>query len=55
MLPIFKLRLHLPEGIFIARVRSQQQYGYLLAYRQEMGMSVAAAGFRMMTSALTAI
>ena len=44
---IRELRPHLPEDTFIARVRSQQQYGYLLAYRQEMDMPVAAAGFRM--------
>ena len=43
---IRELRPHLPEETFVARVRSQQQYGYLLAFRQEMDMPVAAAGFR---------
>ncbi len=44
-----QLRLHLSEERdFLARVRRQQQQGYLLAFVEEQGKAVCVAGFRVL-------
>lgn len=45
-----ELRPHIEEKSFVSRVRSQQKYGYMLAYVQEAPVPVAVAGFRIAQS-----
>ena len=45
-----ELRTHLDEGSFLARVRSQEESGYRIAYVAEDASPVAVAGFRISES-----
>jgi GNAT superfamily N-acetyltransferase len=42
-----QLRPHLSEAAFVPKVRAQQRGGYVLAYLEEGGEVLAAAGFRL--------
>lgn len=44
---MLELRPHLAEKSFVSRVRSQEKYGYALAYLSEHSGPVAVAGFRL--------
>ncbi len=44
---MLELRPHLAEESFVSRVRSQEKYGYTLAYLSEPSGPVAVAGFRL--------
>lgn len=47
-LPVMQqLRPHLVEAAFVGKVRAQQKSGYVLAYLEDQGQVLAAAGFRM--------
>ncbi|HVZ95060.1 MAG TPA: GNAT family N-acetyltransferase [Phycisphaerales bacterium] len=41
-----ELRPHIPRDDFVARVRRQMQTGYLLAFIEDAGAVVCAAGYR---------
>lgn len=43
---MFQLRPHIQADMFVARVRVQQQNGYLLAFLEDEGIVRAVAGFR---------
>jgi len=43
-----QLRPHVPEAEFVERVRRQQAGGYMLAFVEDDGRVVAAAGYRVM-------
>ena len=45
-----ELRTHLQEGEFVGRIRHQQSQGYRLAYLEDGGDIVAAAGYRISTN-----
>ena len=47
---VSELRPHLDEAAFVAMVRGMQQQGFQLAYIEDGGVVVAAAGFRIFTS-----
>ena len=45
---LLELRPKLVEGAFVARVRRQEKTGYRLAYLEDAGQVVTAAGFRVL-------